>query len=207
MSHRHELNDFQKGQIIALEPYLSHAEISRELAIPRQTIVDFIGRSKSRESIDNLPRSGRPRKTSEATDRWLIREAESESHLPFKELKNITNIDVTTHRRLQEAGIRKWRAVKRALLTQKHADKRLKWAKAHHHWTVEDWMHVLWSDECAVQKDCQQSTMWVFRRQNMREKYDPHNVQPKARDGALSQMIWLALSAISLVLLCFYKAP
>ena len=32
--------------------------------------------------------------------------------------------------------------------------------------------------------------MWVWRRQNKREKYDPKNIRPKARDGDISQMIW-----------------
>jgi hypothetical protein len=76
MGNRHELSDFHKGEILALEPHFSHAVIGRQLAIPRQRIVDFIERSKSRESIENLPRPGRPWKTSKTADRWLIREAE-----------------------------------------------------------------------------------------------------------------------------------
>ena len=56
-------------------------------------------------------------------------------------------------RRLREEGIRKWRAVKRPFLTQKHAKERLVWAKAHRHWTVDDWKRVIWSDESPMQKD------------------------------------------------------
>jgi len=79
---------------------------------------------------------------------------------------------------------------KRPLLTQKHMKERLAWAKAHRHWTLDDWKHVIWSDECAVQKDSNATGYWVFRRQNKREKYAPQNVRMKARDGNLSQMIW-----------------
>jgi len=74
--------------------------------------------------------------------RYLVRNAESNSRVPFKELKNLTNIDMsirTIQRQLWEEGIHKWRAVKRPLLTQKHAKEHLKWAKAHRYWTVDDW--------------------------------------------------------------------
>jgi len=193
MTKERELTDVQKGAILALEPLYSHAEIGAQLDIPRTTITSFVNRTRERESIENLPRPGRPRKLSDADVRYLVRNAESEARVPFKELQNLTNIDAsiqTMRRRLREEGIRKWRAVKRPLLTQKHANERLVWAKAHRHWTVDDWKRVIWSDESAIQKDTNATGVWVFRRQNKREKYAPQNIQTKARDGSLSQMIW-----------------
>ena len=91
---------------------------------------------------------------------------------------------------LREEGIRKWRATKCPLLTQEHVKKHLVWARAHQHWTVEDWKCVVWSDECAVQKDSNTIGYWVFQRQNRKEKYAPQNVRMKAKYGILSQMIW-----------------
>jgi transposase len=193
MTKGSELTNVQKGAILALEPLYSHAKIGAELNIPRRTITSFIDRTRERESIENLPRPGRPRKLSDADIRYLVRNAESETRVPLKELQNMTNIDAsiqTMRRRLREEGIRKWRAVKRPLLTQKHAKKRLAWAKAHRHWTADDWKHVIWSDESAIQKDSNATGVWVFRCQNKREKYTPQNVRMKARDGNLSQMIW-----------------
>src|SRR4030095_9601331 len=114
MPKEHELTDFQKAEIVALEPQFSHAEIGEQLNIQRPTITKFLQRFKKRESIENLPRSGRPRKTSKTGDRWIIHNAESNTCIPFKQLKNILNIDIsqqTIRRRLREASIRKWRAV------------------------------------------------------------------------------------------------
>ena len=108
MPKEHELTDFQKGKILALEPHFSHAKIGIQLHIPRQTITDFIERSKERQSIENIPRPGRPRKTSTMTDRWLVCNAESDTHIPFQELKNTLKIDIdirTLRTRLREAGI------------------------------------------------------------------------------------------------------
>lgn len=85
--------------------------------------------------------------------------------------------------------------MKRPFLTQEHARKRLIWARAHQHWTVEDWKRVIWSDECAVQKDSNATGVWVFRRQNKQEKYNPRNVRVKARDGYLSQMVWACFTS------------
>ena len=95
MSQRHELNDFQKGEILALEPHFSYAEIERQLGIPRSTIRNFIYYVKNCQSIDNLPHSGQPRKMSRTADWWLICNAESELHLLLKVLKNISNIDIS----------------------------------------------------------------------------------------------------------------
>ena len=124
MSQRHELTDAQKAQILALEPHFSHAEIGTQLSIPRSTITSFLECTQTRQSIENLPRPGRPRKTSTTTDRYIVRTAETKTRVPFKELRNITNVDVsirTLRRRLREDGIRKWRAVNRPLLTKRHA--------------------------------------------------------------------------------------
>ena len=124
--------------------------------IPHTTITSFINRARERESIENLPRPGRPQKLSDTTVRYLKHNAESNTHVPFKELRNLTNIDVsiqTIRCRLREDGIHKWRAVKRPFLTPNHTKRRLAWAKAHQHWTVDDWKCTIWSDECSVQKD------------------------------------------------------
>ena len=96
MPKEHELSDAQKAQIVALEPHFSHAEISVQLNIQRSTVIKFIERFKNPEYIENLPRPGRPRKPSETRDRWLVRNTESETRVPFDELKNILNIDIST---------------------------------------------------------------------------------------------------------------
>ena len=193
MPKEHELTDFQKGEILALEPHFSHEDIGTQLRIPRQTITDFLTRYRKRQSIENLPRPGRPRKTSNITNRWLVRNAESDTRVPFQELRNILNINIskrTLQRRLHEAGIRKWRAVKRALLTQNDAKKRRKWAREHRHWTADDWRRVIWSDESRVKRNSDSSVVWVFRRQTKSEKYALKNIRSKRKQDSISVIIW-----------------
>ena len=114
-----ELTEFQKGQIEGRPGSMSYADIGRELGIPQWTVSNFLD---MRQSQENLPRPGRPRKTSKTTDRYIIRRALSETSEPLRELRNTSNADVsiqTIRPRLCEEGIRKWRAVDRAFLTEK----------------------------------------------------------------------------------------
>jgi len=190
---RKRLTEFQKGEIVGLRRSMSQRAIGRELDIPHRTVSSFLQRFDIRHSMENLPFPGGPRKTSVSTDRYIVHTAESETRIPLAELHVETNSNVserTLHRRLLEAGIRKWKAVARPLLTKKHAAQRPKWARQHQQWTKGDWRKVVWSDECAVWKDSDPSGRWVFRRQDKREKYMSRNIRGKTRDGRVSQMIW-----------------
>ena len=192
--HRQELTDLQKGRILEARGLRkSYTEISEELHIPRSTVVSFLHRFQERGSEENLPHTGRPRKTSASFDRYVIRTAQLHTDINNAALHDITNSAVSTstiHRRLREHHIRKWRAVERALLMEKHVAKRLKWAREYSHFTREDWEQVFWSDECAVQKDSDGRQVWIFRHQNKREKYAAKNIRGREKGGGLFQMIW-----------------
>ena len=193
MAKGKELTEFQKGEILALKDLMSHQKIGARLDIPRRTITNFLKRVEIRDSIENIQRPGAPRKTSKSDDHYIVHTAECNTRIPLKELRadTFSNIsEQTLRRRLREAGIRKWRAVNRALLTEIQAKQRLIWAKAHQHWTMDDWRKVIYSDECAVSKDSDPRKLRVFRRQNKQEKYAPKNIRGKIRDGGISQMIW-----------------
>ena len=54
------------------------------------------------------------------------------------------------YRLLKEEGIINWLAKKRPLLTPEVAGKRYQWALEHESWGFEEWVKVIWSDECSV---------------------------------------------------------
>ena len=160
--------------------------------IPRSTIVSFFHRFQECGSEENLPHTGRPRKTSASFDRYLIRTTQVDTDITNTALCDITNATVsisTIRRRLHEDHIRKWKAVECALLTEKHAAKHLKWARKYLHFTREDWERVFWSDECAVQKDSDGRQVWIFRHQNKHEKYASKNIREREKGGGLFQII------------------
>jgi len=119
---RKELSEWDKGSIEGRSVSMTDREIGRELHIPHQTVSSFLTRLETRHSSENLPRSGRPRITTKAQDRRIIAAFQANTHVPFAALQNIVNIPASTttiRRRLHEDLIRKWRAVKRALITEK----------------------------------------------------------------------------------------
>ena len=190
----HELTDFQKGAIVEGCKFSTQAEVARDLSLAPQTVSSFLSRYEKRKSVDNLPRPGSPRKLTESDIRYLVRTAESETHVPLAEIAvNTTFSKVSTQtlcRRLREEEIRKWKAVGRCLLTTKDAKARYKWAKAHRHLTKEDWAKFAWSDESLIKQDSDPCQLWVFRRQTKREKYDPKNIRTKLKYGGVKQMVW-----------------
>ena len=188
-----ELSNFQKGQIVALSASYSAQEIGRRLDIPHSTVSAFLQRYADRENYDNIHPTGRPRKTTSRGDRYLVRSAEANTCQPLTQLRLDTNLDIseqTIRRRLRENGISKHKAVNRPFLTAQHIAARLKWAREHSDWSIEQWQSVIWSDETMVRNQDDPRKKLVFRRCNKREKYDPKNVQPKSGYGGASQMVW-----------------
>lgn len=49
--------------------------------------------------------------------------------------------------RLRHAGLRCGRVARKPALTPLQIKKRLRWAREHAHWTVDEWRHVIFSDE------------------------------------------------------------
>ena len=55
----------------------------------------------------------------------------------------------TIARVLKDAGYAARVMKQKPLLTKKHKQKRLAWAKEHETWTIDEWKNVIWSDETA----------------------------------------------------------
>uniref|UniRef100_A0A8C7DNR2 Transposable element Tc1 transposase n=1 Tax=Oncorhynchus kisutch TaxID=8019 RepID=A0A8C7DNR2_ONCKI len=102
----------------------------------------------------DCPRSGRPRVTTPAQDRYI-----RTSHLQDRYRMATTTARVTPGKhnpsisaqtvcnRLREAGLRACRPVVRQVLTRHHHQQRRLWAQTHRRWTRQDWQKVLFSDE------------------------------------------------------------
>jgi hypothetical protein len=60
---------------------------------------------------------------------------------------------------------------KRPHLHARVAKLRLDWALAHQNWTLEDWRHIIWSDECSVEIGKCKRHKWVFHLNFHNEKW------------------------------------
>jgi len=82
--------------------------------------------------VEDLPKSGRPRKGGVEEEKMLIETVVSHSDMTVQELIEESNLDLsetTAWRRLRENGFRNKPVKTKWSMTQSHRDERLVWAK------------------------------------------------------------------------------
>ena len=144
------------------------ADVAREINCDIRTVRCLRQRYRETGQTADRPRSGRPRVTTPAQDRYI-----RTSHLRDRYRMATTTAQVTpgkhnpsisaqtVHNRLREAGLRAWRPVVRKVLTRYHQKQRRLWAQTHRCWTRQDRQKVLfteewwfcWSDSCLSSKE------------------------------------------------------
>ena len=172
---------------------MSYGAISQQVGLARSTVQYTIKRAPSRRESRSNPRSGRPQVLSPRLKRLITRTYERNPKMSYAEL--IEETCPGTHRNtvlkyVKTTNVHKWRCLKRPLLTQADADRRLGWAREHIRWTRAQWARIRWSDECSIERGKGVKPDWVFRRP--REGLFPWAVQPKARGTRHSIMFWAA---------------
>ncbi len=115
----------------------------------------------------------------------------------FKSLEAASGTKIsrqTVSRRLADASIFRRVAKKAPWLSKRHKADRLKWAKRHAHWTVEDWGSVFWTDESKFQLfDSNKRRLYVSRRKG--EQYRDDCLQHTVKHGCGGIMVLGSFSA------------
>ena len=149
----------------------SHAQIAEHVKIPKSSVTTILHRQERNPDHPLRPtkRAGRPLKLDARARRTLIRHVERYPHDNFAALatpsKTGQTLSRTTVRKyLKAAGYLRFKARRKPYLSQKHKLARLKWAKEHVNWTLEDWLHVIWTDEATFETGLDTRTCYVTRR-------------------------------------------
>jgi len=192
-----QLNVEERTTAITLlaEGYSSR-EIGRRLGgVHHTTILRLKKKVEETGSTENKPGSGRPRKLNERDERECVRKiARGECSTAIaikKKLRIDDNIDIsvrTVRRTLHKHGLVARVKKKKPLLTKKHRQKRLDFAKKHQSWTVEDWSKVIWSDESKFQLFGSDGRQYCWKRPN--EPLKPAHVQPTVKFGGGRIFVW-----------------
>ena len=146
----------------------------------------------------DLPRSGRPRVSSARDDRLLVRESLHNRRLTVPDLTaswnqaGVVASASTVRRRLKDVGLTGHVAQKKPMLTQRHRNLRLTFARHHATWTWVDWSAVLWTDESRFTMF--QSDGPTFVRRRAGEQLRDDCVVPTVKFNGGGIMMWGAMS-------------
>ena len=152
MGKKADLTPRKIGQIKTLleNTQLNKMQIAKKANVSQSTIftikkrLDFQGTA----SPQRAGRCGRPRKTTPQSDRWLARYSLKNRRLSSRQLslelrsQGVAANARTVRWRLQDAGIKAYRPLKKSFLNARMKRQRLEWAKHFKDWTADDWSRV-----------------------------------------------------------------
>lgn len=148
----------------------NQTEVAAYFNVSQSVISRLVNRHAENGSVSERPRTGRPRVTTRAEDRYITisarREALSTCRILRQQLQNATRLQVslsTVRRRLNEIDLRSRRLLRRIPLTLADRRRRLDWARERVHW-VEEWKSVLFTDESRYGRfsDSRRVRVWAF---------------------------------------------
>src|SRR5271155_5352150 len=99
------------------------------------------------------------------------------------------NSSTPSRRTLKEAGLCSATKKKVPMLKASHQQRRLKFARDHENWTVEDWKRVLWSDETKINRIGSDGKVYVWKKRG--ESISDRTTTPTVKHGGVNNlMVW-----------------
>lgn len=154
-----------------LESGLRQVDVAEALGVSQSVISRLAKRERETGSANERPRSGRPKKTSPADDRFLILQARRHPVYSTRrlagELQDAAGVNIsryTARRRLLEANMCSRRPLMGLVLNPLHQRQRLAWAQEHQDWQQE-WRTTLFTDESrfGLMSDSRRIRIWTNR--------------------------------------------
>ncbi|KAJ1305355.1 hypothetical protein OPQ81_000370 [Rhizoctonia solani] len=190
-------------------PKLSPAKVNNVLALLDEEIYSYpqicartgvsiasISCICSKHCPDHLKSTGGcPRKLNPAATHYAVRLVTNHNSVSTQQatqtLCELTGESIsprTVCRALHRSGLKAVKKVKKPKLTRAHIKARIEFAEAHKDWTVEDWKHVLWSDETKINRLWSDGVHWAWARPG--EGLSDRLIVPTANFGGGSLMFW-----------------
>lgn len=174
-------------------------DISIETGISKSSVHYTIQRWRETGGVAQRKGAGRPPKATPRVQRSLCRISLANRHLTSpelsRELQESCGVKLqpsTVRQTLRSNGLRGCKAKRKPLLNERQLKARVEWAKAHRHWTAEQWKSVLFSDESTFTVQNHSGNNWVRRRPG--EEYLPQCILPTIKHPT-SVMVWGCFAA------------
>lgn len=167
---------------------LGYKKISKRLLIPRSTVASIVQKYKKTGNIANKKGQGRKKKTTERIDRAIVRKIlanrrQSAVKIAY-EIQNEFNVNLhpqTIRNRINSKGYSGRIAVKKPFISAKNKRIRLQWAKDKINWSLDQWKHVIWSDETKILLFGSDGVIRTWRKAN--EKYKAECLRATIKHG------------------------
>ena len=185
MVARRRLTDQERHLAVArIRTGSTQCDVAGELGVLQSVISRLVHRFRDTGSVGERPRSGASRGTTCNDDQYLRTNA----------LRNCSRAAITIERgqgtrvsrqtirnRLHHFGLRARRPLQVTPLTDRHRRLRLKWARDHVTWNIQQWSSVLFTDESRITLHRNDGRQRHWRRRG--ERNAPVNVVPRYRYG------------------------
>jgi transposase len=188
----------KRAAIIALSKTgMNYKDIAGEYGISKSGVGHIVKRFKDTGRADIKKRSGRPKVTTSADDRFIKRCVTVNPFISSNDIKQelpfLRCHSRTISRRLSDKfGLKSRRAAKKPLLTAIQRKNRLNFCTKYKNWTTDMWRKVTFSDESTFQQ-FGSYRHWV--RRPVGARYVPRYTTPTIKHPQ-KQMVWGCFSAV-----------
>ena len=169
-------------------------DIRKHVGVSRSCVYKFLKRYRERKTIENLPHTGRPKKTTVRDDRHLIRTVLSNRRQSLGDITNSAHNFIpvslssrTIRRRLRQHDFRRRKIAKALTICRQNRKRRVAWCKNKLSWSLEKWNTVIFSDETQVVLDHSRN-VFVWRRPS--ERWRPECLGKLQGRRRISVMFW-----------------
>ena len=199
------LKPSQRIQVLGMrDANIPTKQISDLAGIPASTVRYTKRKAPERGSDqEDLPRAGRPRRTSKQQNIRLYRHVKRRNTMSWDEIEKLTPLKRSSIRqKLREIDpdLRRRRSLWRPLLSKDDALIRLRHAERYGCWRAEDFHKVWYTDECTVEIGKGECDLWRWMHSG--EQYLPENCMKRSRNHE-TVMVWAAMRWDGTVVWCF----
>lgn len=193
----HRLSLVERGMVVGMSKMgANNYTIAKELECTTKAVRKIKKKVEIHNTLEDLPRTGRPKITSPREDRTMKFMSLQDRRLTAKAMsikqcptftKNKVSCSLVKDR-LKKAGLPARVPRKKPLLSDKNRKSRYQWAKDHIDLTEEDWKKVIFSDETPFTLFQWAGRHYVRRRPG--EEFNDENLQPTVKHGGGKIQVW-----------------